>query len=82
VVPRNNFVGTPIHRVDIRGMKRFRAGSRISIDGMVEVFNLFNHRNFGSYVTAESNAAYGRPAQNTAVEFQPRMIQLGFRFAF
>jgi hypothetical protein len=82
IVARNNLVGRPIHRVDLRLSKRLPLGARMAVDGIFEVFNLFNHQNFGSYVTAESNAAYGRPTQNTAVEYGPRMVQLGFRFAF
>ncbi len=41
----------------------------------------FNHANLGSYVTAESNASYGRPVQNSNVAYQPRMMPLGFRIA-
>jgi hypothetical protein len=44
---------------------------------MAEVFNLFNHANSGTYVTAESNAANGKPAQNLALVYQPRMAQFG-----
>jgi len=46
------------------------------------VFNLFNHANYGSYVTAESNGNYGKPSSNTNVAYQPRMLQLGFRATF
>jgi hypothetical protein len=49
---------------------------------MDEIFNLFNHENYGAYTTAESNANYGRPSQNTNVAYQPRMLQFGFRAAF
>jgi hypothetical protein len=82
IVPRNNFVGDPIHRVDMRLTKRQRIVGRMTIDGMIEVFNLFNHKNFGSYTTQESNAAYGQPSFNANVAYQPRIAQLGFRFAF
>jgi hypothetical protein len=82
VVPRNNFVGEPLYRADVRLLKRTSLGSRARLDGMVEVFNVFNHANYGSYTTAESSRAYGTPAQNIALEYQPRMIQLGFRLAF
>jgi hypothetical protein len=82
IVPRNNFVGLPIHRVDIRLERRFAISGRSRVDGILEVFNLFNHENFGSYVTAESNRNYGLPVQNTNVAYQPRLMQLGFRFAF
>ena len=66
IMPRNNFVGRPLHRVDVRVLKRFVVG-RANIDGMFEIFNLFNHANYGSYVTVESNARYGEPQQNTTV---------------
>jgi hypothetical protein len=54
----------------------------MTIDGIVEVFNVLNHENYGSYTTSESNALYGQPAFNNNVAFQPRIVQLGFRFAF
>ena len=79
---RNALVGEPIHRVDVRLQKRFALFGRSTMDGMVEVFNLFNHANYGSYTTQESNSQYGRPEFNPNVAYQPRMAQLGFRFAF
>jgi hypothetical protein len=82
IVPRNNFVGLPIHRVDTRLTKRFSLGGRRTIDGLLEVFNLFNHANYGAYTTSESNAQYGKPAANLNIAYQPRMMQLGFRVAF
>jgi hypothetical protein len=82
VSPRNDLVGQPLHRVDLRIQKRFALGGRATIDGMVEVFNLFNHENYGSYVTQESNRNYGQPAFNENLAYAPRMGQIGFRFAF
>ena len=82
IVPRNDFVGDPLHRVDMRLQRRFRLGGRAAVDGILEVFNLFNHENYGSYTTAESNAQYGQPSQNTNVAYQPRMLQFGFRATF
>ena len=82
IVPRNNLVGSPIHRVDLRAQKRFALGGSRSIDGIVEVFNLANHRNFGAYTTQESNRNYGQPSQDTNVAYQPRALQFGFRLAF
>jgi len=82
IVPRNDFVGQPLHRIDLRVQRRFRFGSRASIDGIVELFNLLNHENYGSYTTAESNRLYGTPSQNTNVAYQPRIVQLGFRALF
>ena len=82
IVPRNNFVGLPLHRVDFRLLRRFGLGDRRSIDGIAEAYNLFNHENYGSYTLAESNASYGKPIQNVGLAYQPRMVQLGFRIGF
>jgi hypothetical protein len=82
IVPRNPFVGLPIHKVDARIQRRFGLGGRRGVDGILEVYNLFNHANYGSYTLAESNASYGKPIQNIGLAYQPRMVQLGFRIAF
>ena len=82
IVPRNDLVGDPIHRVDVRIQKRFRLAGRVTADGLAEVFNVFNHANYGSYTTAVSNARYGSPSFNANVAYQPRIMQLGFRLAF
>ena len=82
IKPRNDLVGDPIHRIDLRFMKKFSLGERASVDGIVEVFNLFDHANFGSYQTQERSAGYGEPTQNSNLSYAPRMVQLGFRFQF
>jgi hypothetical protein len=82
IVPRNNLVGDPIHRVDARIQRRFAFADSVTLDGIFEVFNLFNRENYGSYVTQESNARYGQPSDNINKAYQPRQLQLGFRLAF
>jgi hypothetical protein len=82
LIPRNNLVGKPTHRVDLRIQRRFPLGRRAGIDGIAEVFNLLNHANYGSYVNNEASSLYGQPQQNAALAFAPRMVQLGFRFTF
>ena len=81
ILPRNGIVGRPIHRLDTRLQKRVHAG-HITLDGTFEVFNLFNHENFGSYTTNRSSALFGQPSFNGNVAYQPRMMQLGFRVGF
>jgi outer membrane receptor protein involved in Fe transport len=81
ILARNGIVGKPIHRLDTRLQKRVRAG-HITLDGTFEVFNLFNHENFGSYVTNRSSSQFGQPSFNGNVAYQPRMMQLGFRIGF
>jgi hypothetical protein len=82
IMSRDGIVGTAIHRVDMRVQKRLPLGGRVAVDGMLEVFNLFDHANYGSDVVNESSPAYGQPSFNANVAYQPRMLQLGFRLAF
>ena len=82
ILPRNGIVGEPIHRVDLRLQKRLRLGSRATIDGIFEAFNLFNHANYGNYTVNESSPAFGQPAFSDNIAYQPRMLQFGFRTTF
>jgi hypothetical protein len=82
IVKRNDFVGDPIHRVDFRVLQHVPLGGRAGVDAIVEIFNLFNRANYGTYTTQESNARFGQPEQNTGLAYQPRMVQLGFRVTF
>jgi hypothetical protein len=54
----------------------------VAVDGIVEVFNLFNHENYGAYVTNASNANFGQPAASTNVQYFPRILQFGVRATF
>ena len=82
IVPRNEFVGNPSHRVDMRLQQRIPIAGALRIDGMFEVFNLFNHANYGAYTTNESNALFGQPAFASNIAYWPRVLQLGVRLAF
>src|SRR5882672_2059604 len=82
IIPRTGIVGDPIHRVDMRLQKRLSLGGHRQIEGLLEVFNLLNHANYGAYVINESNANYGKPSSNDNLAYQPRMLQLGFRTTF
>lgn len=82
IVERNSFVGEPLHRVDTRVSKTFATGRRLRLEGILDVFNLFNHKNYGSYTTVESSAAYLRPVRVNEVAYSARTLQLGFRAEF
>ena len=82
IIPRNGFVGLPIHRFDMRLQKQLQITERIRLYGIFEVFNLFNHTNYGAYTTNENNANYGKPSFADNLAYQPRMLQLGFRTTF
>ncbi len=47
-----------------------------------EVFNLFNHKNYGAYQSVLNNAGFGDPRQNLLNAYQPRVFQLAFKFTF
>jgi hypothetical protein len=67
----------------MRLQKRFCLAARRNADLMAEVFNIFNHANYGSYTTTFSNpATFGLPSFNQATAFQPRILQLGFHLTF
>jgi hypothetical protein len=82
IIPRSTFVGEAVHRVDLRLQQRVPLPGRLAIDGVFEVFNLFDRANYGSYVLDESSLAFLDPAQNPNLAYAPRTLQLGFRFTF
>ena len=82
IVPRAGFVSEPIHRVDVRLQQRIPLGGSVRLDGMLEVFNLFDRANYGSYVLDESSRQFGNPERNANIAYSPRALQLGFRLQF
>jgi hypothetical protein len=82
LIPRRNIDRKSMHRVDLRVQRRFRFGSRVAIDGIAEVFNLFDRANYETYVRSEQNARYGMPNPHTNIAYAPRVLQLGFRAGF
>ena len=82
LIERNSFDIPAIQRVDLRVMRRFAIG-RTRIDGILEVFNLFDRANYGSFVLNESSSSFGTPsAANLNVAYGPRVLQLGVRATF
>jgi hypothetical protein len=66
----------------MRFLKRFTLSSRVAVEGMVEVFNLFNNENYNSFVTNEAARNFGAPSFDSNIAFQPRTTQFGFRVTF
>jgi len=88
VIPRNALMGMPLHKVDLHVTKDVKLGGRNKVQLVAEVFNLFNHGNFGSYNTALSptsaatTALFGTPNQNSGTAYVSRQAQLGFKLTF
>jgi hypothetical protein len=82
LVPRRGIDRKSMHRVDLRLQRRFRLGGRVAIDGIAEVFNLFDRANYETYVRTETNARFGLPNAHSNIAYAPRVLQLGFRTQF
>ena len=68
--------------------KDFKLGGTSRVQLVAEVFNLFDHANYGSYNTSLSatapatTALFGTPNQNTGTAYVSRQGQLGFKVQF
>ena len=82
IIPRNSFVGEPIHRVELRLLQRIPLAGRANLAGSLEVFNLFNRKNYGAYDLVETSGTFLQPQQSTNLSYAPRTVQLGFRLTF
>jgi hypothetical protein len=87
IVPRNALRGLPLHRVDLRLKKDFRIARSLKISAIGEVFNVFNHANYGTYNGVVDSPTFGQPLQvsafsGTGTAYVPRSGQLAFRVTF
>jgi len=84
IIERNSLNLPAIHRVDMRLQKRISITQRFKIDGIFEVYNLFNRANFDPtlFTLNEQNARYSQPNASTTLAYSPRMLQFGFRTQF
>jgi hypothetical protein len=82
IAERNSFVMDPVHRVDVRFQQGVPLPGGARLEGVLEVFNLFNRANFGSFVVDESSPRYGLPNASTNLAFAPRTFQIGFRLVY
>ena len=48
-IPRNALQGLPLHKVDLRLTKDITLVGSVKLSLIGEVYNLFNHHNYGSY---------------------------------
>ena len=54
--------------------------ARLSLIG--EVFNLFDHANYGDYVTTVNTATFGQPKSVSNIAYAPRTGQLAVHMRF
>ncbi len=78
---RNTILGPPTTRFDATLSKSIRFSESKSVQLRWEVFNIFNHTNFTTFLSANvTSASYGQI--NTATTRDPRTMQLGAKFIF
>jgi hypothetical protein len=82
LVPRNALQGLPLHKVDLRITKDVRLPGGMKLTGIAEVYNLFNHENFGAYNAQVNSPTFGQPRQNLVNSYLPRVWQFAFKVAF
>jgi hypothetical protein len=80
-VPRNALRGLPIHKLDVHIAKRGTIRG-IELEAVGEVFNLFNHENYGSYNAVVTSPQFGAPQQSLVNTYGPRTGQLALRVSF
>jgi hypothetical protein len=82
IIPRNSFKGEALHKLDLSFSKVVKLTGGIQLKGSAEVFNVYNHANYGGYNTIETSPAFGRPTQNLDTAYLPRMWQFSFKVSF
>jgi len=81
-VGRNALLGLPLHKVDVRLSQDVMFGGGVTLTATAEVFNLFDHANYGTYIGSVDLATLGRPQQNLGNAYLARAAQFGFRLGF
>jgi Carboxypeptidase regulatory-like domain len=81
-IERNSLKGDSLNKLDLRVSKEIRLVGDVKLTGIAELFNVFNHANYGAYNGVEATATYGQPRQNLANTYLPRSGQLAFKLSF
>jgi hypothetical protein len=80
----NSARGADFKQFDLRVAKTFKLGSRVQLQAIAEVFNLFNSKNPAGFGTSQRAATFGQPSEY-AGDFQrgeQRIAQFGARLEF
>ena len=77
IVPRNSVIAPPQNRTDLRLQQRIPLHGHASIDGIAEVFNIFNRPNWGIGIQENQTTQYLQH-----ISAQTRTMQFGFRITY
>ncbi len=81
-IERNSAVGNTLSKLDVRFSKALVLSENTRITGYVEVFNILNYKNYGSYLGSVTAGSFGEPLQNFGITYLPRVMQLGVALNF
>jgi hypothetical protein len=82
---RNVVIGPAFHNTDLSLIKNMRPGGRLGLQFRVDVFDLFNHPNFGPPGNVVGSPTFGKITRTrlpTGEAGSSRQIQLGARLSF
>jgi hypothetical protein len=82
---RNVVIGPPFHNTDLSIMKNMRPGGRLALQFRADVFDLFNHPNFGPPGNVVGSPTFGKISRTrlpTGEVGSSRQIQLAVRLSF
>ena len=84
LLPRSALHNFPFYKLDLRLSRDFVVHERLKITPQVEVFNLFNHPNYGTYQNEFDLSSYGNPTatRNNPAAYLPREFQFAFHVQF
>jgi hypothetical protein len=68
-------------KLDLRFAKSVRV-QHVTLQGMMDIFNVLNIRNATGYTTNYFSRTYLQPSSSTNLFYQPRQIQFGFRVSY
>ena len=82
---RNVIIGPGFHTVDLSLRKRTRIGAKLNIDLRAEIFDLFNHANFGQPGNVVGSVDFGKITSTrfpTGDSGSSRQVQLALNVSF
>ncbi|HWW87292.1 MAG TPA: carboxypeptidase regulatory-like domain-containing protein [Vicinamibacterales bacterium] len=84
VLPKNAALSQWSKKVDVRVVKNIRLVHGARLQGMLDIFNVFNTANYDptTYGTQFGTKTYLQPAYSSNLFFQPRMLQIGARLTY
>jgi hypothetical protein len=77
LIPPGTMYGDRLNQLDVRATKSFRVGSRLRLQGMVDLYNVLN----SSPVLSQNNT-YGPAWQTPTLILQPRLVKFSVQMSF